>query len=88
MKKKYIVPESKLFAINMKENIAASIMGGSEISGAAVIQFSSSKDGCRDYYTGLKEFEVKTNGTSFSDYYKELYAYGSEAYYTCFKYIF
>ena len=88
MKKKYIVPESKLFAINMKENIAASIQGGSEISGAAVIQFTSAKDGCRKHYTGLEAYEVRTNGTSFSDYYKELYAYGSEAYYTCFKYIF
>ena len=88
MKKKYIAPESKLFAINMKENIAASIAGGSEISGAAVIQFTSGTDGCRKHYTGLEKYEVRTNGTSFSDYYKELYAYGSEAYYTCFKYIF
>lgn len=86
MKKKYIVPESRLFAINMNENIA--ISGGvSEISGAAVIQFTSSKDGCRDYYTGIHSAEVNTNGTSFSDYYKELYAYGSEAYYSCFKYL-
>lgn len=86
MKKEYIVPESKLFAINMKENIA--ISGGAEVSGAAVIKFTYKIDGCKKYYSGFTWAEVHTAGVTFGDYYKELDSYGGEAYYNCFRYVF
>lgn len=68
MKKKYIVPESKLIAINLNESIA--ISGGIDsVEGSASITFSSQRDGCRDFYT--KVVKVKTSGTSFIDYYTD-----------------
>jgi len=88
MKKKYIAPESRLFAINLKEGIAAVSGGISEVSGAAVIKFTHAMDGCRGYYTGVQTAEVKTPGTSFLDYYNELMGYGAEAYFACFRYQF
>lgn len=88
MKKKYIAPESRLIAINMNEGIAAVSGGISEVSGAAVIKFTHDMDGCRGYYTGIKEAAVKTAGTTFLDYYNELMGYGAEAYFNCFRYQF
>ncbi|MBP3441541.1 MAG: hypothetical protein J6L62_01930 [Clostridia bacterium] len=87
MKKKYVVPESKLIAINLNESIA--ISGGvDEVGGMAVIQFTEALDGCRKYYTGLAE--VKTQGTNFLDYYDDLMlqveTHGLfEAYFRCFR---
>ncbi len=88
MKKKYIAPESKLFAINLKEGIAAVSGGISEVSGAAVIKFTHEMDGCRGYYTAIADAAVKTAGTTFLDYYNELMGYGAEAYFSCFRYQF
>ncbi len=88
MKKKYIAPESRLFAINLKEGIAAVSGGISEVSGAAVIKFTHDMDGCRGFYTGISSAKVETAGTSFLDYYNELMGYGAEAYFACFRYQF
>jgi len=87
MKKKYIAPESRLFAINLCESIAVS-GGTSEISGSAVIQFTDAMDGCRTYYSGIQSAKVETTGTGFIDYYNELMGYGAEAYFNCFRYKF
>ena len=68
MKKKYIAPESKLIAINLKESIAVS--GGIDaVEGSASISFTSQRDGCRDLYTGVVKQEA--NGTTFMDYYTD-----------------
>ena len=88
MKKKYIVPESKLFSINMTENIAAVSGASSEISGAAVIQFYEYVDGCRGIYTETKGATVDPNASSFFDYYQDMQRYGAEVYFKCFRYQF
>lgn len=88
MKKKYIVPESRLFAINMTENIAAISGASSEISGAAVIQFYERYDGCRGIYTETQGAVVDPNASSFFDYYEDLQKYGAEVYFKCFRYQF
>lgn len=68
MKKKYVVPESKLIAINLEESIA--ISGGVDsVEGSASITFSSQKDGCRDFYTRF--VPVQSTGTGFLDYYND-----------------
>lgn len=68
MKKKYVAPESKLIAINLKESIA--ISGGVDsVEGSASITFSSQRDGCRDFYT--KVVPVSAAGTTFMDYYND-----------------
>lgn len=87
MKKNYVVPESKLIAVNMSERIAVS-GGVSEVGGFAVIQFTQNFDGCRDLYTGLAQ--VTTNGTDFVDYYNDLMhqvetTLNYEAYFKCFR---
>lgn len=96
MKKHYIVPESKIFAINLKENIAASMFnnnGDDSISATAVIKFTQTIDPCRECYTGLLNVSDYVKGSnSFLDYYNDLntlVAQGSnyEAYYKCFKYV-
>ena len=96
MKKKYIRPESRLYAINLSENIASSettggdsVGGGSLVNGNMVIKFSSSADGCRNYYTGTTMAPVTVTGT-FNDYYNELNGYVMEQqnyflYFNCLK---
>lgn len=87
MKKKYIVPESRLFAINMSESIAIS-GGASEISGSAVIQFYEGFDGCRGIYTETPGATVDPNAETFFDYYQDLQKYGADVYFKCFRYNF
>ncbi len=68
MKKKYIVPESKLIVLNLKESIA--ISGGVDsVEGSSSITFTSAQDGCRDFYTRV--VKVQATGTTFVDYYKD-----------------
>lgn len=88
MKKKYIVPESRLFAINMTENIAAMSGGSSEISGAAVIQFYEMYDGCRGIYTETPGAKVDPSASTFLDFYQDLQRYGADVYFKCFRYQF
>lgn len=87
MKKKYIVPESRLFALNLNENIAIS-GGASEISGSAVIKFTQIVDNCRGIYTGDESAPVNPNNSTFSDYYNELLNFGANVYFNCFRYQF
>ena len=49
MKKKYIRPQSMLYAINLSENIASSEVGseGDIVGGNMIIKFSSVSNGCR-----------------------------------------
>lgn len=88
MKKKYVVPESKLIAINIKESIAAVSGGISEVAGAAVIKFTHEVDGCRGYYMGIMSAEVKVSTGKFLDYYDELRTYGMEPFFNCLSYNF
>ncbi len=88
MKKKYIAPESRLFAINLKEGIAAVSGGISEVSGSAVIRFTHEMDGCRGYYSGILSAKVEAKEGTFLSYYNELMGYGAEAYFNCFRYQF
>lgn len=86
MKKKYVVPESKLIAINIRESIAAASGGISEVTGAAIIKFTHEIDGCRGYYMGVMSAPVKNTTDSFFDYYNELRGYGMEAFFNCLSY--
>ena len=54
MKKKYIRPESRLYAINLAEKIASSGIdsSGDLVGGNSVIRFTHDVDNCRGYYTG------------------------------------
>ena len=87
MKRKYVVPESRLFAINLSENIAVS-SGLSEVSGSAVIKFTQNKDGCRGIYTDTPNATVDPSITTFSGYYEQMLTYGAEVYFKCFRYQF
>lgn len=88
MKKEYIVPESKLFAINMNENIAIS-GGHSEISGSAIIKFTHTIDGCKLYYSGDTTAPVGVTSGVFGDYVLELRGYNNmNAYFNCYTYTF
>lgn len=97
MKKSYVVPESKLFAINLKESIAASdkiTNGDDEISANAVIKFTVSVDPCREVYTALIPVSESAKATNtFQGYYNDLneqvgsgVANGYLAYFNCFKF--
>ncbi len=94
MKKEYVVPESKLFAINIKENIAGSdqIFSGEDSLAANVqITFTQQTATCRGLYSGFEDAPVvKASGDSFKPYYDELLEYGAakpQIYWTCFRYI-
>lgn len=88
MKKKYIIPESKLIVINLNEGIAAVSGGSSEISGSAVIKFTQYVDGCRGIYTDVDGATVDSSNTTFMDYYEQLLGYGADVYFNCFRYQF
>lgn len=91
MKKEYIVPESKLIALNLNESIAVS-GGVDEVGGMSVIRFFSAQDGCRRTYTErLPVDESLWAGGNFSDYYNDFLSkieingpLGFEAYFYCF----
>lgn len=89
MKKAYIVPESKLFAIDLKENIAASdiiINGEDEISSSGRIKFTVDVTPCRGFYTGSDK-PVNPNNSTFLDYYNELRGYNDfQAYFNCLSF--
>ena len=96
MKKPYVVPESRLFAINLNENIAASgqiYNGDDQISASAVIKFTQGMEPCRDVYTDLIDVSPEVKGqSSFLAYYNDLSSLVEksgkfEAFYRCFKYV-
>ncbi len=88
MKKTYIVPESRLIAINLNEGIAAVSGGISEVSGAAVIKFTHDMDGCRGRYTGVESAKVDPSISTFVQYYEQMLTYGADVYFNCFRYQF
>ncbi len=89
MKKKYIVPESKLIALNLNESIAISA-GDDIVAGMSVIKFTADFDGCRKLYTErLPVSDQLQSGAEFMDYYNEFLNLVSqnsafEAYFYCF----
>lgn len=98
MKKPYVAPASRLFTINLKENIAASdsIYNGDDlITATAVIYFTQDTEPCRGMYTGLvKVDELIGDNASFGAYWSDLNKQVGEgvqdgylAYYKCFKYV-
>ncbi len=88
MKKKYIVPESRLFSINVKESIAMASSGIAEVTGSAVITFTQHMDGCRGLYSGVANAVVDPTIDSFGGYYNQMLTYGADVYYNCFRYNF
>lgn len=92
MKEKYVVPESRLYTININENIAGSgaVASGDNLAGSAVIKFTHATDGCRGYYTGDMTAQVTVTGSEFSNYYNELNNIGRQnpfIYWSCFKFM-
>ena len=83
MKKKYIRPVSRLYAINLAENIASSgitgggdgISGVTDIDGHSSILFTYSGDNCRAYYSNNFEAKVTVVNGTFTEYYHELDSY-------------
>ncbi|MBQ3045693.1 MAG: hypothetical protein IJO03_08310 [Clostridia bacterium] len=93
MKKKYIAPESRLFVLNIRENIAGSdsiFDGQDQIESNVVIRFTVDTDPCRMNYTDCETAPVRVTGTAFKDYYGDLMEYGSTnpmVYYNCFRHV-
>ncbi len=93
MKKKYIVPESRLYVLNIQENIAGSDAlydGQDQIESNVVIKFTVDTDPCRVYYTDSDLAPVRVTGNLFKDYYGDLMNYGATnpvIYYNCFRHI-
>lgn len=83
MKKTYVKPQSKLFSLKMKENIAVSTPVEDEITDTFVISFTQNIEPCRKLYTGL-ESAPNTLGDNapFMEYFYQLQALGAWA---CFK---
>ncbi len=88
MKKKYIVPESRLFSINVNESIAVASSGVAVVTGSATIYFTQQIDGCRGVYTGIPTAVVDPTITDFEGYYDQLHSYGADVYFNCFQYDF
>lgn len=94
MKKKYVRPESRLYAINLSENIASSGTSdtGDLVSGNSIIKFTHTGDNCRGYYTGDMTAQVTVTGT-FADYARELESIVQSSlnfatYFNCYKSIY
>lgn len=90
MKKKYIRPESRLYAINISENIASSgVEGGNDaVAGNSIIKFTQYGDSCRKLYTDIVPVSLPFE-SSFNDFYNELLqANNFVAYFNCFRAVF
>jgi len=87
MKKTYVAPESKLFALKLNENIADSVNQGEDVvQGLFIISFTQSANPCRDLYTNIDgaKNSYGFDGT-FSQYYAELQAYGKADLWGCLR---
>ncbi len=87
MKKSYVVPKSRLYALKMKENIADSVTQGDDVvNDFLIIMFTQNTDPCRGLYTGV-ESAPNTLGTNatFGEYFDELSAYGGAMLWHCIK---
>ena len=85
MKKSYVTPEAKLYALKLNENIADSVeQGDDEVSGMFVISFTEDTSPCRGLYSGVEEME-NTLGmeASFAAYYAQLQSYGNAELWRC-----
>lgn len=85
MKKTYVAPESKLFALKLNENIADSVeQGNDEVSGMFVISFTESSNPCRGLYTGVPNM-INTLGMEapFASYYAQLQGYNNADLWGC-----
>lgn len=74
MKKPYIVPESRVFSINLNENIAASdkvTQGDDIVTAQGVIRFTFGTEPCRGKYTDFIPVTVGDNAT-YSQYMADL----------------
>lgn len=84
MKKTYVRPQSKLFSLKMKENIADSFGQDEDLtSGIFVITFTQTIEPCRKLYSGL-ENAINTLGdnASFMEYFAQLQSIGAWACFT------
>ncbi len=87
MKKTYVAPESKLFALKLNENIADSVDQGEDITqGLFIISFTQNTSPCRGIYTDVAG-AVNTLGmdANFSDYYAQLQGYGMADLWGCMR---
>lgn len=85
MKKNYVAPESKLYALKLNENIADSVeQGDDEVSGMFVISFTENTSPCRGLYSGIPNME-NTLGmeATFAAYYAQLQGYGNADLWGC-----
>ena len=90
MKKKYVRPESRLYAINLAENIASSIGGdisgggsgggaSDSVQGGMIIHFTQSGDGCRGVYQYNHMATVtKPVDSKFSTFLREFSVYANQ----------
>jgi hypothetical protein len=87
MKKKYVAPESALLTLNFSENIAASGISETVISGGGSISFthSDSINDCRKYYTGDMTAEVDETCSTFQDYWTNIRENKYEAIWWCYS---
>ena len=85
MKKTYVVPESKLFALKLSENIADSVtQGDDEVSGLFIISFTQGETPCRGLYTGVPGAICDLGmEATFSQYYAQLQSYGKAELWRC-----
>lgn len=87
MKKTYVAPESKLFALKLNENIADSVEQGEDsVQGMFIISFTQTTSPCRGIYTGV-DGAKNTLGmeANFSDYYAQLQGYGKAELWGCLR---
>lgn len=87
MKKSYIPPKSKLYALKLNENIADSLSANEdEIVGTFIISFTQYVDPCRGVYTAT-ETAVNTLGpnATFEAYFNEIKTYGGSGLWNCLR---
>lgn len=87
MKKTYVAPESKLYALKLNENIADSVeQGEDEVTGMFIISFKQDENPCRGLYTGV-DGAKNTLGmeATFSQYYAQLQSYGKAELWGCLR---
>ncbi len=87
MKKSYVAPKSKLFALKMNENIADSVNQGEDIvQDFLIILFTQHTDPCRGVYTGVESApNTLGNNATFGEYFDQLSSYAGATLWNCIK---
>lgn len=85
MKKKYVAPASALLTLNFNENIAASSISETEVSGGGTISFTHSTNGCRMYYTGDMTAQVDVTCSTYYDYWDDIKKNKYDAIWLCYS---